>query len=151
MSEECFLLDDKKYTKFMDIDEALSMVIQLLLWCSTWGVIDATVQQYSENDAYESGRLYMLVSFFGCLGYILAIRNKRKVSILHPGIFEFFALVTACVGSWGSVNSLVTVIAKPRQINEAVVHATLLVVAIILAIWHHTCRKPNSIIDQLLE
>jgi drug/metabolite transporter (DMT)-like permease len=143
--------NDKKYTKFLDVDEAMSLVIQLLLWCSTWGVIDAMVQQYSEGNEFISSKVYMLVSFFGCFGYILAIRNKRRVSILHPGIFEFLTLVTACVGSWGTVNSMVTVIAKPRKINEALVHGGVLLFSIILAFWHHTFRKPNFIIDQLLD
>ena len=148
------LLDDdgdRKIRKYFDVDEAISLVLQLLLWCSAWGVIDAVVGNMANKSIFVSAQIYLVLTTTGCMMYVIATANKRRVSLLHPGIVEFVSLVVAGVGSWGLVNSIVSIIAAGSKMAEVAVHAVVLGIAAVLAFWHHKFRKPNLILNHLLE
>lgn len=151
MEETSLLGAKRKNPRFRDMEESISLVIQLLLWCSAWGFIDCVVGEYTKGDSIQAAQLYSVILVGGSLAYMLSIRNKERVSLLHPGVFEFLSLVVTCVGSWGLINSVVSVIAKVRGVSESAVHGGLFILAGLFAVWHHTFIKPNFIIDKLLD
>ena len=131
-------------------DEAIGLVIQVLLWCSCWGMVDAIVSEITGNDALLMIGFYFALCFFGGLAYFWLTKSKRKVSVLHPKVPEFIALVASCVGSWGLVNSFVTFVSAESAVKELLIYSIIVCVSGSLAVLHHRYRRPNFILDQLV-
>ena len=148
--------DDEIETLFMkskhvfDLDQAVSFVLQILLWCSCWGVVDAVVRDLTGGKDLIMMQFYLCLGILGGFVYYWLIKNRTQTYFLHPKVPEFISLVMSCVGSWGFVNSGVTFIAAESANTEVFVHLIIVGAAAILTVLHHRYRRPNFILDQLV-
>ena len=140
------LLTSLRVTKHADVDEGISLLLQLLLWCSGWGAIDSLVQSFSD-DLRTSLSIYSMIA---CVGAILYFLSKKDY-FLHPSVAEFLSLVLSCTGSWGVINSIVSMVSIGSRTEETVIHLLVFAVSALLTCLHHKYRRPHSVLRHLIE
>jgi hypothetical protein len=143
------LLTSVRVSKQADLDEGIALLLQLLLWCSGWGAIDSLVQSMAQNDLKVSLSIYFVIALFGCILYCLV--HKANNSFMHPSIAEFLSLVLSCTGSWGLINSIVSMVAIGSRTEEVLIHILVFAVSAFLTFLHHKYRRPHSVLSQLVD
>ena len=149
-------LKSVRVSKQPDMDEGFSLVLQLLLWCSGWGVVDTLVQSIVADNLRHGLVIYSLIAMVGCVSYC-AIHHGVTSSSSWPNlavprsVFEFGSLILSCTGSWGLINSLVSMLAIGSKIEEVLIHILVFAISAFLTFLHHKYRRPHSVLGQLVD
>jgi hypothetical protein len=141
-------LDDYKKRRFLEVDEGVAIFLNLLVSCSAWSAIDAIVLTIADGDGFIAVVFYAFITLFGTLAYFMFASDNNS---LHARMPEVLALAVTCVGSWGVVNSTVTMAAAHSSKTETAIHLSIVVVASLAIFLHHTYRRPNFIFDLILK
>ena len=143
------LLTSVKVSKHADVDEVISLLLQLLLWCSGWGAIDSLVQSIAEDNLKISMSIYLLVACAGCICYCLV--RKGSNTLLNPNVAEFLSLVLSCTGSWGLINSVVSMVAIGSKTEDLIIHILVFAASALFTYLHHKFRRPHSVLRQIVD
>ena len=130
------------------VDEGVAIFLNLLVSCSCWSVIDGVVLTVADGDFFIAIVFYIFLTLFGTLAYLMF--NSEQNYTLHAKVPEVLSLAITCVGSWGTVNSIVSMLAKQSSRTETAIHFTIVVVASIAIFVHHRYRRQNFIFDLIL-
>ena len=139
------LLTSIRVSKQADVDEGISLLLQLLLWCSGWGAIDSFVQSVAADDLRSSFYIYLLIACIGCTAYCVVYKSSNS------SVAEFLSLVLSCTGSWGLINCVVSMVAIGSKTEELIIHVFVFAFSGLCTFMHHKYRRPHSVLRQLVD
>ena len=142
-----FIEDIERKRKGLPADEGVAVFLNMLVSCSAWSAIDGIVLTTANGDTFFALVFYVFITLFGFLAYLMFYTDSRSTNARMP---EVMALAITCVGSWGSINSAVSMMAAHSSRNETMIHLSIVVLASAAIFLHHTYRRPNFIFDLIL-
>lgn len=134
--------------KAAGVDEWVAIFLNLLVSCSCWSVIDGVVLTVADGDFFIAIVFYIFLTLFGTLAYLMF--NSEHNHAIHAKVPEVLSLAITCVGSWGTINSIVSMVAKQSSRTETAIHFAIVVLASMAIFLHHRYRRPNFIFDLIL-
>ena len=127
-----------------------AFLIQMILWWSTWSLIDAVPGFLGINRASDSD--FIIYAIDSVIGAFLFLANEEPLmgSMRLAKIRRFLGLVFLCCGAWGLLDSFARLLSHSVQIPSGLIYVTFLCFAALLGTMHHYWCKEDYLIDRLI-